>query len=63
MVNLSAIMQMPTDRLASEFNLAVFERQISTIEDVKALRRLAIRLHSTIIHQRKLYEFLIVDRQ
>jgi|GEM_PF-4498953 len=46
-------------RLASQFQLHVFERQVSNIEDVKELRRLAVRLHSTVLHQQKLYEALI----
>ncbi len=52
---------MGTDRfeMATEFNLQVFERQVSHIEDPKELRRLAVRLHSTIVHQQKLYEALI----
>ncbi len=55
---------MPADRyrLASEFNLAVFERQVANIDDVKALRRLAVKLQATITHQRKLYEALINER-
>ena len=48
--------------LASEFSLAVFERQVSHIDDVKALRRLAVRLQATILHQQKLYEALIHDK-
>ena len=52
---------MGTDRfeMASEFNLHVFERQVGNIEDVKELRRLAVRLHATILHQQKLYEMLM----
>ncbi len=49
-------------RLASEFNLAVFERLVSKIEDAKELRRLAIRLHATILHQQKVYEFMVNDK-
>ena len=50
---------MASDRLAAEFNLALFERQVAHIDDVKALRRLAVRLHATVSHQQKLYEALI----
>ena len=52
---------MGTDRfeMATEFNLHVFERQIGNIDDVKELRRLAVRLHATILHQQKLYEALM----
>ena len=46
-------------QMAEEFNLAVFERQISNIDDPKELRRLAVRLHATILHQQKLYEALM----
>ena len=46
-------------QMAEEFNLAVFERQISNIDDPKELRRLAVRLHATIMHQQKLYEALM----
>jgi len=54
---------MPADRyrLASEFSLAVFERQIAKIDDVKELRRMVVRLQSTIIHQQKLYEALLIN--
>jgi hypothetical protein len=45
--------------LAEHFNLHVFERQVSNIDDVKELRRLAVRLHATILHQQKLYEALM----
>ena len=52
---------MGTDRfeMATEFNLHVFERQIGNIDDVKELRRLAVRLRATILHQQKLYEALM----
>ena len=46
-------------QMAEEFQLNVFERQIANVNDVKELRRLAVRLHSTIMHQQKLYEALI----
>ena len=54
---------MGTDRyqMASEFNLQVFERQVGNIDDPKELRRLAVRLHSTILHQQKLYEMLMQE--
>ena len=55
-------MELDRYSLASEFNLAVFERQVGNVDDVKALRRLAIRLHATVIHQQKLYEALITDQ-
>ena len=48
--------------LSTSFNLQVFERQVSKVDDVKALRRLAVRLHATILHQQKLYEALIHDK-
>ena len=52
---------MGTDRfeMATEFNLHVFERHVGNIDDPKELRRLAVRLHSTILHQQKLYEALM----
>lgn len=52
---------MPVDRyrLATNFQLHVFERQVGNISDVKELRRLAVRLHATVLHQQKLYEALI----
>ena len=52
---------MPSDRyrLAAEFSLAVFERQVAKIDDVKELRRMIVRLQSTVIHQQKLYEALL----
>ena len=50
---------MASDRLAAEFGLAVFERQIANVGDVKELRRIAVRLHATCLHQQKLYEALI----
>jgi hypothetical protein len=56
-------MQADRYRLASEFNLAVFERMVAKIEDAKELRRLAVRLHATILHQQKAYEFLINGRK
>ena len=56
-------MQADRYRLASEFNLAVFERMVAKIEDAKELRRLAIRLHATVLHQQKAYEFLINGRK
>ena len=46
-------------QMAEEFNLAAFERQVGNIDDPKELRRLAVRLHSTILHQQKLYEALM----
>ena len=52
-------MELDRYQLASEFGLAVFERQLANIDDVKALRRLAVRLHATCLHQQKLYESLI----
>lgn len=52
-------MQADRYRLASEFNLAVFERLVGKIEDTKELRRLAVRLHSTLIHRQKVYESMI----
>ena len=52
-------MELDRYQLAGEFNLAVFERQVSKVDDVKALRRLAVRLHATILHQQKLYEALM----
>ena len=54
---------MPVDRyrLATNFQLHVFERQVSNIDDVKELRRLAVRLYSTVLHQQKLYEALIKE--
>ena len=51
-------MQADRYRLASEFNLAVFERMVAKIEDPKELRRLAVRLHATILHQQTIYEFI-----
>ncbi len=52
---------MGSDRyeLAGEFALAVFERQVGHIDDPKELRRLAVRLHATVLHQQKLYEALM----
>ena len=52
---------MPVDRykLANQFQLHVFERQVANVTDVKELRRLAVRLHATILHQQELYEALI----
>jgi len=55
-------MELDRYKLASQFQLHVFERQIASIDDVKQLRRLAVRLHSTILHQQKLYEALIHDK-
>ena len=55
-------MQADRYRLASEFNLAVFERLVAKIEDAKELRRLAVRMHATILHQQKVYESLINGR-
>ena len=52
-------MELDRYQLAGEFNLAVFERQVANVDDVKALRRLAVRLHATVLHQQKLYEALI----
>ena len=45
--------------MAENFNLHVFERQVGNIDDPKELRRLAVRLHATIMHQQKLYEALL----
>ena len=53
------LMALDRYRLATQFDLHVFERQISNVTDVRELRRLAVRLHSTIRHQQKLYEALI----
>ena len=52
-------MELDRYQLAGEFNLAVFERQVANVDDVKTLRRLAVRLHATVQHQQKLYEALI----
>jgi hypothetical protein len=57
--DIDCIIAMASDRLAAEFGLALFERQVAHIDDVKALRRLAVRLHATVSHQQKLYEALI----
>ena len=46
-------------QMAEEFQLNVFERQIANVNDVKELRRLAVRLQATIMHQQKLYEALM----
>jgi len=54
-------MELDRYQLAGEFNLAVFERQVSKVDDVKALRRLAVRLHATVLHQQKLYEALLIN--
>ncbi len=55
-------MELDRYKLANQFQLHEFERQVSNIEDVKELRRLAVRLHATIVHQQKLYEALIHDK-
>ena len=55
-------MELDRYQMAEEFNLAVFERQVANVDDVKALRRLAVRLHATVLHQQKLYEALIRDK-
>ena len=47
--------------LAEHFNLHVFERKVGNIDDPRELRRLAVRLHATILHQQKLYEALMED--
>ena len=57
--DIDCIIAMASDRLAAEFGLAVFERQIANVGDVKELRRIAVRLHATCLHQQKLYEALI----
>lgn len=54
---------MADHHLASEFSLTVFERQVASIKDVKALRRMVVRLQSTIIHQQMLYEELLFSRK
>ena len=56
---MAALNAMDRYQMAEDFQLHVFERQISTVTDVKELRRLAVRLHSTILHQQKLYEALM----
>ena len=55
------LMALDRYRLATNFQLHVFERQVSNIDDIKELRRLSVRLHSTILHQQKLYEALIKE--
>ena len=46
-------------QMATEFQLHVFEREVANITDIKELRRVAIRLKATTIHQEKLYEALM----
>ena len=56
-------MELDRYQLATEFNLALFERRVANVDDVKALRRLAIRLHATVSHQQKLYQDLIYSKK
>ena len=46
-------------QMAEHFKLHVFERQVGNIDDVQQLRRLAVRLQATVMHQQKLYEALM----
>ena len=52
-------MELDRYKLANQFQLHVFERQVANVTDIKELRRLAVRLHATILHQQKLYEMLM----
>lgn len=46
-------------QMATQFQLEAFERKVSAIEDVRELRRLAVKMFSTNLHQQKVYEALM----